>query len=370
MRVGWAETTVGEICEFHYGRALKAQDRSGAGWPVYGSNGIVGAHDAALTQGPTIVIGRKGSCGEVHYSPTPVWPIDTTYFVDETCTSCDIKWLAHLLDALSLTRLNRAAAVPGLNREDAYRLPLLLPPLAEQRRIAGVLDQAHDLRRRHVECSAALSSLSRTVFVDIFGDPAANPKRFSNGSIDDIVASTDYGSAKKAGQTGQYPMLRMGNVTADGRVDLNDLKYVDLSDKDTDRHLVRNGDILFNRTNSAELVGKTAVFRGPEPMAYAGYLIRIRMADDRLPDYLAGFLNSGYGKAVLRRMAKSIIGMANINARELRSIKLPLPPRDLERQFEKVVATIGHHDAGMRQRLHLLDALFASLQDRAFKGNL
>lgn len=370
MNAAWTELSLGDICEFRYGRALKAADRSGSGWPVYGSNGRIGAHETALTTGSTIVIGRKGSYGEVHFSETPVWPIDTTYYVDQTCTSCDIRWLAYRLARLGLTRLNRAAAVPGLNRADAYRLRLLVPPVQEQRRIAAMLDRARDLHHQHVEYSARLSSLIASVFIEVFGDPYTNPNRFSDGYIDDIVAATDYGSSQKAGQAGRYPMLRMGNVTADGRIDLSDLKYVDLPDDRAARYLVRNGDIVFNRTNSAELVGKTAVFRGSAPMAYAGYLIRIRMVDGRRPDYLAGFLNSRYGKAVLRRMAKSIIGMANINARELRSIKLPLPPTDLERQFEKVVAAVRNHETRLRLRLQQLDALFASLQDRAFKGDL
>ena len=142
MSAGWSEVTLGDICELRYGKALKAEDRSGDGWPVYGSNGAVGAHDVALTHGPTIVVGRKGSYGEIHYSDGPAWPIDTTYYVDATSTACDLKWLSYRLAGLRLNELNRAAAVPGLNREDAYRRQLLVPPRDEQRRIVRVLDSA------------------------------------------------------------------------------------------------------------------------------------------------------------------------------------------------------------------------------------
>ncbi|MHC5732570.1 MAG: restriction endonuclease subunit S domain-containing protein, partial [Nostoc sp.] len=84
--------------------------------PVFGSNGIIGQHNEAITDGSTIVIGRKGSLGEVNFSNVSCWPIDTTYYIDKSATDTDLKWLAYQLSGLGLTKLNKAAAVPGLNR--------------------------------------------------------------------------------------------------------------------------------------------------------------------------------------------------------------------------------------------------------------
>ena len=89
---------------------------------------------------------------------------------------------------------------------------------------------------------------------------------------------------------------------------------MDLSEREHERYTVRLGDVLFNRTNSAELVGKTAIFRETRSMAFAGYLIRLRVTGNNHPEYLAGFMNTPYAKRVLRGMCKSIVGMANINA--------------------------------------------------------
>ena len=116
---------LGDFCEFAYGKSLTAKTRSGDGYPVYGSNGQVGLHDTALTAGATIVIGRKGSFGEVHYSPGPCSPIDTTYYVPSEQTTACLPWLARRLLCLGLDQLNRAAAVSGLNRTDVYRQRLL-----------------------------------------------------------------------------------------------------------------------------------------------------------------------------------------------------------------------------------------------------
>ncbi|HWO42235.1 MAG TPA: restriction endonuclease subunit S, partial [Candidatus Eisenbacteria bacterium] len=88
----WRSVTLGDVCEFKYGKSLPESAREGGQVPVFGSNGEVGRHNEALTSGPTIIIGRKGSFGEVNYSAVACWPIDTTYYVDETATDADLRW--------------------------------------------------------------------------------------------------------------------------------------------------------------------------------------------------------------------------------------------------------------------------------------
>ena len=241
----------------------------------------------------------------------------------------DADYLGHALRAPVVVRQamrsRTGTAIRRVILSDLAQLRIPLPPLDEQRQIARVLNVADQLGASRRQTAILIQELAASRFIELFGDPRNNSHAFPVGSIGDIVESTDYGSSQKAGTEGRYPILRMGNLTVDGRVDLVDLKYVDL-DKHVDRYLVRPGDVLFNRTNSPDLVGKTAVYRGPEPMVYAGYLIRLRMANGHSAEYLAGFMNSRYGKRLLRRMAKSIIGMANINAREVRAIRLPIPP--------------------------------------------
>jgi type I restriction enzyme S subunit len=98
---------LGEVCDFVYGDGLKEIDRKGGDVPVYGSNGIVGWHDEAITKGETLIVGRKGSIGEVHFSKVPCWAIDTTYFIEKTKVPCDFTWLYYTLKALDLTRLSK-----------------------------------------------------------------------------------------------------------------------------------------------------------------------------------------------------------------------------------------------------------------------
>lgn len=138
---GWAEAAIGNLLELKYGKSLPERVRSGRGFPVYGSNGVVGYHEAALTTGDTIVIGRKGSVGEVSLSTVPCTPIDTTYYVDGFSFG-EVRYWYYQLKSLSLHELNKSTAIPGINRADVYALNVGLPPLPEQKRIADKLGAA------------------------------------------------------------------------------------------------------------------------------------------------------------------------------------------------------------------------------------
>ena len=169
---GWRWVRLGEVCEFNYGKGLPSHSRVYGNIPVYGSNGIVGYHSVAVTHGPTIIIGRKGSIGEVHYSDGPCWPIDTTYYIDKTKIDSVFEWLIFALRFLRLSELNKAAAIPGLNREDAYSLVIPLPPLPEQQRIAAVLREQMDaverLRRALEEQLEAINTLPAAILRKAF----------------------------------------------------------------------------------------------------------------------------------------------------------------------------------------------------------
>ncbi len=249
-------------------------------------------------------------------------------------------------------------------------LQIPLPPLPEQRRIAEILDKADALRAKRRAALAQLDTLAQSIFLDMFGDPATNPKGWPICGIKDLIESASYGTSEKSEVTGEFPVLRMNNITRTGEIDLTDLKYMDLKESEYKRYLVRAGDVLFNRTNSADLVGKSAIYRGAQLMAYAGYLIRLRVNRENDPEYLAAFLNTRYAKRLLRGMCKSIIGMANINAAEVQGIKIPRPATSVQREFSRRVSAIQERLAAHRSSLAALDSLFASLQHRAFRGEL
>jgi type I restriction enzyme S subunit len=282
------------------------------------------------------------------------------------------RYVFHCLQSKINHFLSRAAggAQPNISQSIVKETKVPLPPLDEQRRIAAILDKADGLRRRRKRALGLLDDLTQSIFLEMFGNPESNPKGWTWGRIDDLLEGTQYGTGAKAGEKGKFPILRMGNLTSDGRTDFENLKYIDLDDKDLDRFTLRRGDILFNRTNSAELVGKAAVFDKDEQFAFAGYLVRARAKKGVNPYYISGYLNSKHGKATLRGMAKSIVGMANINAKEMRSIPILIPDAQTQCAYSNALSSVETSRLSHHRDLRSLGALFSSLQSRAFSGQL
>ncbi|WP_448950228.1 restriction endonuclease subunit S [Labrys neptuniae] len=371
--------TFGDICEFKYGKSLSADNRSEGNITVYGSNGPVGAHDIALSEGPTIIIGRKGSVGEVHYCHGPNWPIDTTYYIDRAATNCDLKWLAYALRSSRIRELNKAAAVPGLNRNDAYRQPILVPPPDEQKRIAAILDKADQLRQKRREAIALLAGLTQSIFTEMFGDPKIGGMKWPSMLLHQVVEEFRYGTSEKSQPDG-HPVLRIPNVIGDS-ISAEDLKYVPLNEKEFERLSLRYGDILFVRTNgNKEYVGRSAVVteklermsgHAASEFVYASYLIRARLKSNLInPHFLQTFLSGSSGRKMLLERSKTSAGQYNINTAGLGDIRVPVPPLEQQRNFQERLGLVLERAEIYSMQSKVLGTLFQSLQHRAFSGQL
>ncbi|MDP3013396.1 MAG: restriction endonuclease subunit S [Candidatus Subteraquimicrobiales bacterium] len=163
---GWALARIGDTLEVKYGKGLKKANRISGSVPVYGSNGVVGQHNIGLTQGSTIVIGRKGTVGAVHFSNVPCWPIDTTYFIDEF-NGLAPRYLVYALQRLNLPELDTSSAIPGLNRDKLYSQKIRLAPLSEQKRIVAKVEQllarVNTLRERLAKVPGILKRFRQAV---------------------------------------------------------------------------------------------------------------------------------------------------------------------------------------------------------------
>jgi type I restriction enzyme S subunit len=270
----------------------------------------------------------------------------------------------------SISSNSTGTAYSALTISTLNKIKIPLPPLKTQQRIAGILDDAAALRDKTAQLLIEYDLLAQSVFLEMFGDPVINEKGWDKGTIRDLVVEAKYGTSSKAGDVGKFSYLRMNNITYSGYMDYEKLKYVDIPTKDLHKYIVKKGDILFNRTNSKELVGKTAVFDSETEMIAAGYLIRVRLNHKGNPYFVWGYLNSKHGKLILNNMCKSIVGMANINAQELQNIKILLPPIALQNQFAAKIALIEQQKALAKQELQESEDLFNCLLQQAFKGEL
>ena len=281
-----------------------------------------------------------------------------------------IKYLNSNYIKEQILKYNNGSSQPNLSAASVKNFNIYLPNYEKQKEISRILDKAQQLIDKRKEQIEALDELVKSKFIDMFGSPATNPKGWKVTTIGNITTDVRYGTSKPAVEGGKYPYLRMNNITYNGYLDLDNLKYIDIEDDELEKCIVRKGDVLFNRTNSAELIGKTCVFDLEEPMIIAGYIIRVRLINEVLPIYLSMFLNSDFGKELLRGMAKGAVNQANINAQELKSIKIASPPIEFQNQFADFVKQVDKLKFEMEKSLKELEDNFNSLMQKAFKGEL
>lgn len=264
--------------------------------------------------------------------------------------------------------VKKGATVHSLVGGYLERLRMRVPPIPEQRRIVDILDRASGIQQLRKSANDKMRELIPALFVEMFGDPASNPKGWTLGKIDDVLISSEYGSSAKASEHPiGVPMLRMGNVSTQGDLLLDDLKYVSMDDEVREKYLLDKGDILFNRTNSKELVGKTGIWDGRMEAVYASYFIRLRAkADVMLPEVLWAFLNTRTVKGRLFGMAKGAIGQANINAKELRNMELYIPPLTLQVRFCDILKEVNSQAAAHAVANGYADGLAGSLSSQLF----
>ena len=286
--------------------------------------------------------------------------VSPLYNVFSVSDELDRQFLYYFLKSSIGRQMIRAKAAGSVR--DNLKLDMLkemtIPDssLDDQRHCVATLDNLQYLIELRKKQLAELDNLIKARFVEMFGIYPANQMGWETGKIRDTVADVRYGSSRPAVDGGKYPYLRMNNITYGGELDLSDVKRIDVPENELDKCTVRRGDVLFNRTNSKELVGKTCVYDRDEMMVLAGFVIRVRVNNRVLPEFLSAFLNTDFSKKTLSEMCKAAIGQANINAQEMQNIGLYLPPLELQRQFVQFKKQIDK--SKVVELIHRMNVLF------------
>ena len=284
-------------------------------------------------------------------------------------------WVRHPEFIQRLLRLERGIGYPSVTDIDVKNTEIPLPSLPEQRRIVEVLREADELRQLRQQANEEMGQVLSAIFYDMFGDcnpSKRHPLNWQIESFSNLIIDTQYGVSTKLSSDGDIGVLRMNNITSDGWFNLRQMKYISNSNIDIDKYGLRKGDILFNRTNSLELVGKTGLWGNEEKenFSYASYLIRIRLNERVTPEYIWALMNSNYGKQTFSRLAKQAVNMANINTEQLSSIPILLPPKALQKQFSKIFYAVKLQFSDIDTCKKEINILNSSLLTRAFNGKL
>jgi len=367
----WRTVRLGEALEFAYGKALPKTTRAEHGSvPVYGSNGIAGWHDEALVNEPTVVVGRKGSAGAVRYVDRPCYPIDTTYFVrPRSGYEFDMKFLFFLLRRLDLPRLRTATGVPGLTREDVYRESIPVPTLAEQRHIADLLSRAEGIVHLLHQAQRKAAALIPAMFVGIFGDPTTNPKGWPMRTVRELVGRFEGGQNLQAASDSstEFRILKVSAVTSG--------VYIEAESKPTpddyephQNHIVREGDMLFSRANTEELVGATAVVRATNGRTLLpDKLWRFVWAEPVEQAFMHALFQSAYVRQELGKLSSGTsASMRNISQAKLFELRLPVPPLARQSAFARHAEAVQSIQSQQALALQKATATFDGLLARAF----
>jgi len=280
----------------------------------------------------------------------------------------NIKYIYYFLDKYleTLRSLSIGGVIKYIKLENLINPVLDLPTIEVQNKIVEKLDtfkKILDMYRKKIDI---LSDFNKSLFTTMFGDIKTNNKNWEIKKLGEVV-QTQYGTSKKATSVvGEFPILRMNNITYSGEMNYKDLKYIELSDSEKEKFLLKKGELLFNRTNSKELVGKTGLFNLDIPMAFAGYLIRIRPSNLIHSKFLLFFMNSEFMKKLLYNKAKNIVGMANINAKELEDFSIILPPIELQNKFAERIEKIEKLKFEIEKSIETAQNLYDSLISKYF----
>lgn len=416
----WARVRLREVATVQNGFAFKSGSFSkDRGLPLLRIRDV-GANDpdtfiddnvdpAYVVERGDIVVGMDGDFRAARWDGPPSALNQRVCRVIPTSPNFDSRFLFHTLQPYldAVNRATSAITVKHLSSATVSDLPVPLPPLAEQERIVATIEEAfskldageaglrtvRQLLKRMRDAVLAAAVTGHLVPQDPTDTPAtklladvgaaagvsesALPPGWAACPLGAVTVCQEYGLSLKAHAEraeGDVPILRMGNVRA-GRVDARALKFVGRGDEGVESRMLRDGDLLFNRTNSKELVGKSSVYRSsPEDATFASYLIRVRTADGVEPEWCASVINSHLGRAYVEEVAVQQVGQANVNGTKLKQFPLLLPPREeqvrilaeLARQVSFLDACEGAVEGGLARSA----ALRRSVLKAAFEGKL
>jgi len=271
-----------------------------------------------------------------------------------------------------LNKLGSGTTFKELSGSKLAEIEIPLPSLPEQQRIVKLLDEIFEKITKAKENTEKNLQNTKDLFESYLQSVFANPD-YEVKTLGELCKSVEYGSSSKSKTIGEIPVLRMGNIQ-NSRFDWNNLVYSD-DIEENKKYLLKYNDVLFNRTNSPELVGKTAIYKGEMPAIFAGYLIRINRNENLLDaDYLNYFLNSDIAKDYGKTVVISSVNQANINGTKLKNYPIPAPSlvdqKTIVAKLDALSEQTKKLETIYKQKLADLEELKKAVLRSAFAGKL
>lgn len=425
----WQKEYLTNICNVYQPKTISTKELLADGsYPVYGANGQIGYYDKYNHEFSEVLITCRGAtCGNINKSVPKSW-INGNAMVASPISNAilDKNYLFYYLKNTSFADYISGTAQPQITRTSLTKMPVIYPPLNEQKRIVEKLDKiirivdgvnarldkiptalkrarqsilnqaitgelTKDWREKNLDIIPAsimiehfkqllLESSSKNERDNINNIFSYKENYFSFGIphtwtfsiLKKLCKSFKYGTSTKSESSGLVTVLRMGNIQK-GEIDWNDLVYTSDS-KEIEKYKLEKNDVLFNRTNSPELVGKTAIYRGERAAIYAGYLIKIENYKILNSEYLNYALNSTFAKEWKLDVKTDGVSQSNINAQKLAKFEVPLPPleeqAEIVRRVKLAFEKLDKIESRYQKAKEYSDKLTQSILNKAFRGEL
>ena len=360
--------------------------------PYYGATGQVGWIDDFLTDEQLVLLGEDGAPfrdmfkDKAYIIEGKAWINNHAHILRSRFGSVGNKFLCYYLNAFDFSNHVNGTTRLKLTQSKMKKIPFPLTPLNEQQRIVSLLDELFSKLDEAKALAQAIvdgSELRRAAILHkAFTGELTKLWREEHGitldswqrrTVASVCKGLIYGTSKKSKSSGKMIVLRMGNLQ-NGEIDWNDLAYSD-DERDIKKYLLSTGDVLFNRTNSAELVGKTSIYRGEYPAIYAGYLIKLDYDRDILNgEYLNYVLNSPNAKEYCNHVKTDGVNQSNINARKIGAYVIPLPPLNEQKEIVRLLDDLLGREQRTKElalkTVERVELVKKSILVRAFRGEL
>lgn len=378
MKTDWQTKKLGEVIKLEYGKPLPKSKRKNNGkYPVYGANGVKTRSDAFYFDKPSIIVGRKGSAGELKLVDGKFWPLDVTYFVTFDEKKYDLKFLYNLLETLELTKLARGVK-PGINRNEVYRVDVDFPTLIEQKRIVKILDDTFDKVVKVKESAEKNLKNSKELFEAYLQGVFANPgKGWEEKKIGDLCSlmtgGTPNRSKKEYFENGAIRWLVSGDVNMKEILDC-DGRVTELGMKNSNAKYLPINSVMIALNGQGKTRGMVAMLRSKATCNQSLVSIYPKDAKKMLPEYVYHNLNVRYDE-IRKITGDTGNDRRGLNMPLIRNIKIQYPKsiqeqKNLINKFEKLSKETKRLEKIYEQKLADLEELKKSVLQKAFSGAL
>jgi len=264
------------------------------------------------------------------------------------------KYLLYYLKNFSIPKLAFNVSYPSIRLSDISKISVVLPSYFEQKRIADYLHRLDVLKEKRKNNNKKTFKLKLSKFLEFFGHPFKS--KWNYKTIKE-VSNIKSGFAKKPNVSNKgIPQLRTYNITASCSLNLDTFKYIDPIDK-IENYRIKKGDVLFNNTNSIDLVGKNAVYAEPENYVFSNHITRIRTNKEVLPEYLWGVLTILYEEEVFKTICHKWVNQAGIDTKSIGNVKIPIPPLKLQEKYSSFLKSLNVLEKTQKESFKLITNL-------------